>query len=98
MARTQRRKQAADREFREHVLGATLSLGLLGAVWWGFKHPEHVSSCATSGPSSRALTRCTSHTLTAVAIHWALIATVGFAVGVVVAVAIISLGSWANRA
>jgi hypothetical protein len=98
MARTQRQKQAALYEFRERILGATVSVGLLGAVLWGFNHPEHVSRCTTSGPSNSVLARCTSHTLTAVAIHWVVIVVVGFAAGALVGVMLLKLIPTARRA
>jgi ABC-type nitrate/sulfonate/bicarbonate transport system permease component len=89
MARTPRKSPG--RKFRERVLESSIALGLIGALWWGFKHSEHVSRCPTSGPTNTLLTRCTSHTLTAVAVHWVLIVGVGFAVGAVVGIAIVSL-------
>ena len=56
-------------------------LGLMGGLWWGVKHPEHLGSCSTHGPASTALAHCTSHTLTTIAIHWALILGVGLGIG-----------------
>jgi hypothetical protein len=79
------------REFRERVLEISVALGLIGALWWGFKRPEHVSRCSTSGPTNTSFARCTSHTLTAAAIHWVLIVGVGFAAGAIVGIVIVSL-------
>ena len=73
------------------MLEISAAVGLIGAVWWGFRHPEHVSRCSTNGPARTALARCTSHTLTAVATHWVLIVGVGFAAGGIVGVAIVSM-------
>jgi ABC-type nitrate/sulfonate/bicarbonate transport system permease component len=89
MARNPRK--SAGREFRERVLETSISLGLVGALWWGFKHAEHVSRCSTTGPANTSLARCTSHTLTAVVIHWVLIVGVGFAAGAILGIAIVSL-------
>jgi hypothetical protein len=67
------------RGFRERVLEISIGLGLVGALLWGFVHPERVSQCSTGKPANTSLARCTSHTLTAVAIHWVVIAGVGLA-------------------
>jgi hypothetical protein len=86
-----RPRKGAGSEVRERVLEISVAVGLIGALWWGFKHPEHVGRCSANGPASTALARCSSHTITAVAIHWVLVAGVGFAAGAIVGVAIVSL-------
>ncbi len=81
VARTPRQKQAFVAELRDGAMRLGAILGLMGGVWWGFKHPEDVSSCSTHGPASTALARCTSHTLTTVVVHWALLLGAGFGIG-----------------
>ena len=65
-----------------------VAAGLLGAVWWGIKHPEHVNRCSTHGPANEAFEHCTSSTIAAVALHWAAIIGGGLAVGVALALAL----------
>ena len=76
---------------RDSTMRLGAGLGVMGGVWWGLKHPEHVKSCSTHGPANTVIARCTSHTLAAVAVHWALILGVGLGIGALVGVAIASL-------
>jgi hypothetical protein len=91
MARTFRQKQAFVSELRDGAMRLGAILGLMGGVWWGFKHPEHVSSCSTHGPASTLLAHCTSHALTTVVVHWALILSIGFGIGGLLGVAVATL-------
>jgi hypothetical protein len=91
MARTPPRKQAFVDELRDGAMRLGAILGLAGGVWWGFKHPEHLGSCSTHGPASAVLGHCTSHTLTTVAVHWALILGVGLGIGGLLGVVVATL-------
>jgi hypothetical protein len=82
------RKRTLGQELRDIALRGCLAGGLLGAVWWGFKHPEHVNRCSTRGPATVAFEHCTSSTLTTVALYWVAIIGAGLAVGVALAVAL----------
>jgi hypothetical protein len=82
------RKRTLGRELRDIALRVCLAAGLLGAVWWGIKHPEHVNRCSTHGPANEAFEHCTSSTIAAVALHWAAIIGGGLAVGVALALAL----------
>jgi hypothetical protein len=91
MARTLRQQQAFVSALRESAMQLCAGVGVLGGVWWGLKHPEHVRSCSTHGPTNTVLARCTSHTLTAVTVHWALILGVAFGIGALIGVVVASL-------
>jgi len=98
MARAVRQKQALARDLRESLIRAGACFGLLGALWWGVKHPEHVGHCSTHRPANLAIQHCTSSAIAAVAGHWAVIFGVGLGIGGAVGVALALLIPMSRRA
>lgn len=77
-------------ELRGVALRGCAAIGLTTGLVWGLKHPVH-PRCSTVGRVA-ALNRCTSHSISVIATHWALALGGGFVagglVGVLVALAI----------
>jgi hypothetical protein len=92
MAMTVRRKRALARGVRSTIFEVCLSAGVLIALWWGIKHPEHVARCATGHePASHVIQHCVSNTIGTVASHWALTLGAGAIIGALVGAALASL-------
>jgi hypothetical protein len=98
VTRTLRQKQALARDIRDLLINAGISFGLLGALWWGIKHPEQTPRCAKHGSANLALQHCTSQTFTAIATHWGAIIAVGAGAGTAAGVALAMLVRVPRRA
>lgn len=75
-------------ELRDLAFRASTCLGLLGALWWGLKHPQHPGRCAAPHGSLHTLQRCISTTLSDVLLHWGALLAVGVVIGTTVGVAL----------
>jgi ABC-type nitrate/sulfonate/bicarbonate transport system permease component len=71
---------------RSTVIRGSVAFGELGAIWWGVKHPEHVSRCSTHRPGPLAIQHCMSNAIGAVATHWAAVLGVGFCLGATIGI------------
>jgi hypothetical protein len=98
LSRTLRQKEALARDLRDMVIKAGISFGLLGALWWGIKHPEHAARCSKHGPANVALQHCTRQTITLIATHWGVIVAVGAGVGTAAGLALAMLVRVPGRA
>ena len=79
-------------ELRDGVFRLCTGLGLLGALWYGAKHPpEAKGHCSPHGRVSAAVGSCISNTLGADATHWGIILVVGTVIGCLVGVLLAQL-------
>ena len=89
MAMTVRQKRALARGARSTIFEACLAAGVLIALWWGIKHPEHVADCAR--PANHVVQHCISNTIGTVASHWALTLGAGAVIGALVGAVLASV-------
>jgi hypothetical protein len=74
--------------FIESVLRVCAALGVMGGLAWGLHHEPHIT-CSARGTAAAAINRCTTTSMTTIAMHWAVALGGGLLVGGAVGVGVV---------